>query len=150
MAIEDADEFVSPYDTISKQANVTIVNKGAPKDIRLGKFLSMVDPRGEKLTIIRKSDLKSHGIFLDTKQTGGEPPVLLGGQFTADFVLFYISYAGTKFIQVHESNTELKLAGVLDGQIINYKILDLISTKGLLYLFAMKSNDTDTRSLQMM
>ena len=95
------------------------MNKGPPKDIRLGKFLSMVDPRGEKLTIIRKSDIKSHGIYLDTN-VGGEPPVLLGGQFTADFVLFYISYAGTKFIQVHESNTELKLVGVLDGQIINY------------------------------
>ena len=82
--------------------------------MRLGTFLSLVDPRGEKLTIIRKSDLRHHGIKIDTS-VGGEPPVLLGGQFTADFVLFYISYAGTRFIQVHQSNTDLELVGVLDG-----------------------------------
>ena len=149
MAIDDANEFISPHETTVNSANLTLDTKGSPKDIRLGKFLSMVDPRGEKLTIIRKSDLKSHGIYLDTS-VGGEPPVLLGGQFTADFVLFYISYAGTKFIQLHESNTELKLVGVLDGQILNYEVLDLISSKGLFYLFAIQTNDTDTRSLQMM
>ena len=60
--------------------------------MRLGKFLSMVDPRGEKLTIIRKTDFKTHGIYLDSD--AGDKPVLLGGQFTADFVLFYISFAG--------------------------------------------------------
>ena len=106
MALEEADSFINPYSTINNKANRTLDNKGSPKDVRLGKFLSMVDPRGEKLTIIRKTDLKTHGIYLDTS-AGGEPPVLLGGQFTADFVLFYISYAGTKFIQIHVSNTEL-------------------------------------------
>ena len=60
-------------------------------------------------------------------------------------MLFYISYAGSKFIQVHESNTELKLVGVLDGQVMNYQVLDLISTKGLFYVFAVKSNETDGR-----
>ena len=96
MSIDDSANFVNPYSTLQNKANVTLDNKGSPKDIRLGKFLSMVDPRGEKLTIVRKTDLKTHGIYLDSD--AGDSPVLLGGQFSADFVLFYISFAGSKFI----------------------------------------------------
>jgi len=150
MSIDDnkKNDFVNPYSTLQNKANVTLDNKGAPKDIRLGKFLSMVDPRGEKLTIIRRTDFKTHGIYLDSDV--GDSPVLLGGQFTADFVLFYISFAGSKFIQVHESNTELKLVGVLDGLIVNYEVLDLISSKGLYYIFATQTDEEDNRSLLLM
>ena len=79
MVIDDSQELISPKETIPNTANVTLNHKGTLKDLRLGKFLSMVDPRAEKLTIIRKSDLKSHGIKLNTTDVGGEPPMLLGG-----------------------------------------------------------------------
>ena len=78
MALDEVGDWVNPYSTSENRANVTLDNRDALKDIRLGKFLTMVDPRGEKLTIIRKTDLKTHGIYLDTS-VGGEPPVLLGG-----------------------------------------------------------------------
>ena len=77
MMIDDSEGFVNPYSTLQNKANVTLDHKGTPKDIRLGKFLSLVDPRAEKLTIIRKTDLKTHGIYLDSEV--GDSPVLLGG-----------------------------------------------------------------------
>ena len=37
----------------------------------------------------------------------------------------YLSYAGKRFIQIHTSQKDLKLKGVIDSDVSNYAILDL-------------------------
>ena len=45
----------------------------APNDIRLDKFLSVVDNRGDRVMIIKPATLDKIVIFLDQK-VGGRPP----------------------------------------------------------------------------
>ena len=51
--------------TMERKAILKFDTRGPLNDIRLGRFLSIVDSGGDMLRVIRKSDLKSHIIYLE-------------------------------------------------------------------------------------
>ena len=133
--IRQAPVFLGDLAGLAKTNDTTLDLIDTPKDVRLDKFITLVDERGLALTIIRRSTREVSQIGLDTS-AGGVPPEILGGQISPDFVVIYISYAGKRFIQVHMAKTSLKLVGVLDSEILNYQVLDLVIPKDMFYVFA--------------
>lgn len=118
--------------------------------MRLDRFITLVDDRGLALTIIRRVTKDVSQIGLDTS-AGGVPPEILGGQISPDFVVIYISYAGQRFLQVHEAKTTLKLVAAIDSEVINYQVLDLVQEKDMFYIYAVQQDQlTGIRSLQML
>jgi len=116
--------------------------------VRLDKFITLVDDRGLSLTIIRRSNKDASQIGLDTS-AGGVPPEILGGQISPDFVVIYITYAGQRFLQVHEAKTTLKLVAAIDSEVINYEVLDLVTEMDIFYVLAVTEDElTGVRKLQ--
>ena len=65
-AIDDKADLINPSTAFKIEANLTVELKyGAPKDLRLDTYLSMVESEGEKLTVIKRSSMEALHIELD-------------------------------------------------------------------------------------
>lgn len=138
-AIDSIDNFFLAKSQSWKQANSTLDILDAPKDVRLDKFITLVDTSGQAMTIIRKSNSDVSQIGLDVS-AGGELPQIIGGFITPDFVVIYISNEGQKFLQVHMAKTSLKQVAALEGNILAYEILDLVHVKDMFYVYAIQEH----------
>ena len=88
-AIDDKADLINPSTAFKIDANLTVELKyGAPKDLRLDTYLSMVEFEGEKLTVIKRSSMEALHIELD--KTDAPQSQILGGFFSPDFVVFQI------------------------------------------------------------
>ena len=88
-AIDDKADLINPSTAFKIEANLTVELKyGAPKDLRLDTYLSMVEFEGEKLTVIKRSSMEALHIELD--KTEAPQSQILGGFFSPDFVVFQI------------------------------------------------------------
>ena len=68
-AIDDKADLINPSTAFKIEANLTVELKfGAPKDIRLDTYLSMVEFEGEKLTVIKRSTMEALHIELDKRE----------------------------------------------------------------------------------
>ena len=117
----------------AKWTKVLAQSRG-PKDVRLDTYLSYVDVEAKRLSVVKKSNLDTLLIQLDTIDAPqGE---ILGGFFSPDFVIFQIQNSGQTFLQVHTSKQSLGAVAAIDNDVQNYQVLDLASKKDLFYVFA--------------
>lgn len=144
-AMDRRDTLLNPDTAFNVAANITFDLQGTPKDLRLDKFLSIVDDRGDKLTIIKKSTLQS--LQIELNREGNDDAQLLGGFFSPDFVVFLIADDGESFLQVHTSAKELDLVGAVEGNIINYEVLDLAQERDVFYVYATQQVTATLREL---
>ena len=146
-AIDDKDDLLNPYTAFHVEANLTIYLEDEPKDLRLDTYLSLVEQKGQKLTVIKRSSFEALHIELDRK--GAEQAEVLGGFFSPDFVIFQILNEQQTFLQVHTSKQSLSIVATIDNDIINYDVLDLAQTKNLFYVFATQQLTATKRQLAM-
>ena len=67
-------------------ANLTITLAGAPKDLRLDAYLSIVDTPGNELAVIQKSTIKA--LYMKLNPDNAPFGEILGGHFSPDFIVF--------------------------------------------------------------
>ena len=113
-----------------------------PNDVRLDTYLSLVDARGERLSVIKKSNLDTLHIMLDKKDAA--KGLITGGFFSPDFVVFLVSNGGQTFLQVHTSKQSLGAVAAIDDEVLNYSVLDLANKKDLFYVFASRRVSRNT------
>ena len=126
--------MVNPETAFKVTANITFGLSDVPKDIRLDKYLSIVDFQGEKLTVIKRSTMEALHIELNAFDAPeGE---VLGGYFSPDFIVFQIANGDQSFVQIHSSKQALSVVAIIDNDVVNYDVLDMAQTKDLFYVFA--------------
>ena len=65
-AIDDTADLVNPETAFKVNANITFSLSDVPNDIRLDKYLAIVDHNGEKLTVIKRSTMEALHIELNS------------------------------------------------------------------------------------
>ena len=140
-AVDNTQDFLAIKEDQFKTAEKTMQLLEGAKDVRLDKFITVVDFRGEALTIIRRTTKEMSQIGIDTT-AGGVPPQILGGFVSPDFVVMYVTYAGKNFIQVHMAKTSLKLVAVIDSYVLSYEVLDRVLDKDMFYVYAIQEDQS--------
>lgn len=152
---EDGHFLIDEHDAFFEKENeygdaqTTLELFDRPNDVRIDKFISVVDYTGDTVTIIRKSNSEISQIGIDLS-AGGIPPNIIGSLVSPDFVVLYIQDGKERYIQLHMAKTSLKLIGALDSNILNYAILDLVLTKDMFYIFAVQEDPDDTASKKLL
>ena len=80
---------------------MTITLAGAPKDLRLDAYLSIVDTPGNELAVIQKSTIKA--LYMKLNPDNAPFGEILGGHFSPDFIVFHIRNDRETFLQIHTS-----------------------------------------------
>ena len=63
---------------------------------------------------------------------------ILGGRITSSYVVVFLKQAGLQFIQVHQSNVNTGLVGLIDSYVKNFAVLDLVQEKDLFFVYAIR------------
>ncbi len=76
-------------------------------------------------------------IKLDPQSAG--VTTILGGRITSSYVVVFLNQAGLQFVQVHKSDVNTGLVGLIDSYVKNFAVLDLVQDKNLFFVYAIRS-----------